>query len=259
MTLKEAAETLEKDGVKKTVKLLRSARLGAKLNRLQLAKLSGVPQSNIHRIEHGKQSLTPRVYAKLYDAIEDQFYRNAQEKRYREKVAELSRKYGQLPERELLTLAEAELDKTRRARIQEFFERTHIGDRASAQPPDLPALPLETLTELITYKFTTDPDFGPAFSQEYQKFFAKHPALPHLTKDQCREIRERLARDREHEADRKRQFEALEKHLASLGMGVLEHPTVKEFFDSFRRELADKDRAIEDISRELAKAQDSND
>jgi transcriptional regulator with XRE-family HTH domain len=259
MKLEEAAERLEKDGQRKLIRYLRSARKHAKLNRLQLAKLSGVPDSNIHRIEHGKQALTPRTLMRLNDAIEDQLYRNHEEQRRQNKLAELSKKYGQLPERELLALAEkeekaevenlkAELDRTKRARVREFIERTARGERPCDSPD------LKDLGDLILHKWLTDPSFGPLFSEEYERVFAEHPELSHITREQAMEIRGRV---KEREAERERLLTALqnarsieetEARLAAfeeLGNSIEE---------SLRREIEQLEKTNELLASELAKA-----
>lgn len=70
MKLQEAQKAIEEMGVEEIQRSLRSWRESVGLNQLDLAKLSGVPQSNIHRIEDGKQGVTPRTFARVMTAIE---------------------------------------------------------------------------------------------------------------------------------------------------------------------------------------------
>jgi transcriptional regulator with XRE-family HTH domain len=70
MKLQEAQEAVERIGAEEIPRFLRSWRKRLRLNELDFAKLSGIPQSNIHRIEHGKQGVTPRTFARVMNGIE---------------------------------------------------------------------------------------------------------------------------------------------------------------------------------------------
>jgi len=70
MKVQEAQKAIKTMGVEEIQRSLRLSREIAGLNQLDLAKLSGVPQSNIHRIEEGKQGVTPRMLTRLMNAIE---------------------------------------------------------------------------------------------------------------------------------------------------------------------------------------------
>jgi transcriptional regulator with XRE-family HTH domain len=70
MKLHAATLCVEEIGAAEIRKSLRTQREALKLSQLALAKRSGVPASNINRIEEGKQEITPRTFARLMTAIE---------------------------------------------------------------------------------------------------------------------------------------------------------------------------------------------
>lgn len=70
MNLHAAALCVEEIGAAEIRKSLRTQRKALKLSQLALAKRSGVPASNINRIEDGKQEITPRTFARLMTAME---------------------------------------------------------------------------------------------------------------------------------------------------------------------------------------------
>ena len=70
MKLQEAQEAIDRIGAEEIPRVLRSWRERVGLNESDLAKRSGVPQSNIHRIERGKQGVTPRTFARVINGIE---------------------------------------------------------------------------------------------------------------------------------------------------------------------------------------------
>lgn len=70
MNLHAATLCVEEIGADEIRKSLRTQRKVLKLSQLALAKRSGVPASNINRIEDGKQEITPRTFARLMTAME---------------------------------------------------------------------------------------------------------------------------------------------------------------------------------------------
>ena len=70
MNLHAATLCVEEIGPAEIRKSLRTQREALKLSQLALAKRSGVPASNINRIEDGKQEITPRTFARLMTAME---------------------------------------------------------------------------------------------------------------------------------------------------------------------------------------------
>jgi transcriptional regulator with XRE-family HTH domain len=117
VTLQEASEFLEKEGVAGARTFLRSAREAAKVSQLELSRLSGVPQPNLNRIESGAAGFTARTFVRLYNAIEKRLYANHRHARRAEKLMQLSQKHGPLPQRELLAL----LGKEEKAALAEKF------------------------------------------------------------------------------------------------------------------------------------------
>lgn len=70
MNLHAATLCVEEIGAAEIRKSLRTQRKVLKLSQLALAKRSGVPASNINRIEDGKQEITPPTFARLMTAME---------------------------------------------------------------------------------------------------------------------------------------------------------------------------------------------
>lgn len=70
MNLHAATLCVEEIGAAEIRESLRTQRKVLKLSQLALAKRSGVPASNINRIEDGKQEITPRTFARLMTAME---------------------------------------------------------------------------------------------------------------------------------------------------------------------------------------------
>lgn len=70
MNLHAATLCVEEIGAAEIRNSLRTQRRVLKLSQLALAKRSGVPASNINRIEDGKQEITPRTFARLMTAME---------------------------------------------------------------------------------------------------------------------------------------------------------------------------------------------
>lgn len=70
MNLHAATLCVEEIGAAEIRNSLRTQRKVLKLSQLALAKRSGVPASNINRIEDGKQEITPRTFARLMTAME---------------------------------------------------------------------------------------------------------------------------------------------------------------------------------------------
>lgn len=70
MNLHAATLCVEEVGAAEIRESLRTQRKVLKLSQLALAKRSGVPASNINRIEDGKQEITPRTFARLMTAME---------------------------------------------------------------------------------------------------------------------------------------------------------------------------------------------
>lgn len=71
MKVQEAQKHLAEIGTRQARKELRERREGVGLTQFDLSKRSGVKQSNLNRIESGKQGITPRTFAKLMTAIEN--------------------------------------------------------------------------------------------------------------------------------------------------------------------------------------------
>jgi transcriptional regulator with XRE-family HTH domain len=71
MKLHAATLCVEEIGSAEIRKSLRTQREALQLSQLALAKRSGVPASNINRIEEGKQEITPRTFARLMTAMEE--------------------------------------------------------------------------------------------------------------------------------------------------------------------------------------------
>jgi transcriptional regulator with XRE-family HTH domain len=70
MRVEQARQYIDEVGIDKACKKLQAKRESVGLSQLALAKLSGIQQSNINRIESGKQAITPRTLARLMTAIE---------------------------------------------------------------------------------------------------------------------------------------------------------------------------------------------
>lgn len=70
MRLSEARCYLAESGTKEARKALLAKRESVELSQLELAKMSGVQQSAINRIESGKGPLTPRTFARLMTILE---------------------------------------------------------------------------------------------------------------------------------------------------------------------------------------------
>ena len=214
MNTHEAATFLEKHGEQVARKFLRSTREHARLNQLELSKLSGVPQSNIHRIEHGKQGISPHVLSRLLRVIEKRIEKNHRDARRDQKVLELSQKYGVLPEADLLALWRKE-EKAERDRIyKEAFDKY---TKEFAALGNLTAY--ATLRQLVEGTGTTSV-----------------VPLPEL-----------LATSRTQEAERKRQLAALENAQS------LDDPIVKEVIQLFREEIDRLEKTNEFLSHELEK------
>lgn len=70
MKLQEAQRYLAEAGARGARKTLRAKRESVGLSQIALARLSRVPQSNINKIENGKQVITPRAWSRMMTAIE---------------------------------------------------------------------------------------------------------------------------------------------------------------------------------------------
>jgi transcriptional regulator with XRE-family HTH domain len=220
--LEEATAFLEEQGVEKARKFLRSARESAKLSQLELSRLADVPQPNLNRIEDGKQGFTARTFLRLYNAIEKRLSANHREARRSEKLMQLSQKYGPLPQRELMALLRKE-EKAKRAEAAEKSRKQFeaIGNlNPLAQYAPLTAIQEMNLARYVGIQADAVNDF----------------------------FRRALAETQKQEADRRRQLAALE------AARQIDDPIIQEIVESFRREIEEKDKVIEDISRELAKA-----
>jgi transcriptional regulator with XRE-family HTH domain len=70
MKLPEAKRYIDEVGMNEVRRTLQAKRESAGLSQLGLAKISKIRQSNINRIESGKQAVTPRTFARLMTALE---------------------------------------------------------------------------------------------------------------------------------------------------------------------------------------------
>jgi len=70
MKAQQARRHIDEVGINAARQELRNKRESVGLSQFYLAKLSGVPASNINRIEIGKQAITPRTLARLMTALE---------------------------------------------------------------------------------------------------------------------------------------------------------------------------------------------
>lgn len=166
MKKQEAQQVLKKVGCEEARLWLQRRREFSQLNRLQLANLSGVPQSNIHRIENGKQRLTPRTLARLITAIEKHSPEKAHSLSLKEMANEITARYVGLKEPplgpkdipELVELIQRLAQEAGEARRQlNFFNEWHRqnppdqrAERAEAQKENIEKFVEQHLPEIAT-------------------------------------------------------------------------------------------------------------
>jgi transcriptional regulator with XRE-family HTH domain len=206
-------ETLSQMTPKTRGRRLRMLREKLNVSLRELAEVCGVDFSLISMYENGQRRLTSERCDQLSNGITEILNRRKQEGRFHALLRaqtedEKARIISELTEAETEVLVrmletynvnlETELTKLKvetqaRQALVEFFEkRGHLGQ--------------ESRMALIK-RFFVDQKFRDWYTDEYRKFYAAHPEIPHLADEQAAEIR---ARANERIAERERLLVALQ-------------------------------------------------
>jgi transcriptional regulator with XRE-family HTH domain len=120
----EAADLIERIGIERIQRSLRSWREGVQLSQEELAELAGVAQQTISRLEKGTRNLTPEVFARIMNVIDEAH--DKQEKRESRGVplrsllgGEVTRDWFAQKEHEAQRVRDAERAKVTQDRIKD--------------------------------------------------------------------------------------------------------------------------------------------
>lgn len=249
MKLREAKKMVEQTHPNEIRRSLRFLRESVGLNQLELAKLSGVPQSNIHRIEVGLQDVTPRTLVRLANAIQRKSEKRlSQAKKMRESA--LFRALGAPPPTE----QEMEVFRSKKELVREE-RRLAALDWAIANPEgDNDFLGVMSASGRI-YRPKNSPTYWIEFSARGQVF---QEAANTESKDEANDFLSKRMHEKLHEL-REQETERKQRQLVALeNLQSIDDPIVKELMESLRREIADlqhkgveKDKRIEEMARAL--------